>query len=260
MLKRAVLGIDAAWTETNASGLALAAETSAGWELVAVAPSYQSFISDSGGRCVDSIPKAPDLLEACQNRLGRPVNIVAIDMPLSNKPIIGRRAADDAVSRAYGGRKCGTHTPSSKRPGKISDNLRKGFALAGYPLLTTAMSASGLIEVYPHPALIELATAPERLKYKVGKARNYWPSLSPAERRQMLLRSWAEIAHLLEREIRGVITSLPTLGVNPTGVQLKSFEDILDAIVCAWVAICALDGRVRGFGDDDAAIWVPMAG
>jgi predicted RNase H-like nuclease len=104
---------------------------------------------------------------------GRPVDLVAIDMPLARSPIVGRRASDDAVSSAYGGRKCGTHTPSAFRPGRMSDDLREGFERAGYPLLTNTIAQSGVIEVYPHPALVELAGASERLPYKASKVRSY---------------------------------------------------------------------------------------
>jgi predicted RNase H-like nuclease len=38
-----------------------------------------------------------------------------------------------------------------------------------------------LIEVYPHPALVELCDEPQRLPYKVGKLRSYWPDASQAE-------------------------------------------------------------------------------
>ena len=115
--------------------------------------------------------------------------LVAIDMPLSRKPISGRRASDDAVSRAYGSRHCSTHTPSTVRPGRISDDLTQGFGSAGYPLLTSAPAKPpGLVEVYPHPALVEFAGAPTRLKYKAGKGRTYWPGNRPAERRDLLLK------------------------------------------------------------------------
>lgn len=39
----AVLGIDAAWTLTQPSGVALATETYSGWSLIATASSYQRF-------------------------------------------------------------------------------------------------------------------------------------------------------------------------------------------------------------------------
>lgn len=43
-----------------------------------------------------------------------------------------------------------------------------------------------------------------------------------------------------------------------TVVELKAFEDMLDAVVCCWVAICALEGRAAAFGDHASAIWVPV--
>jgi hypothetical protein len=41
--------------------------------------------------------------------------------------------------------------------------LRQSFDRAGYPLLTNMMAPVGLIEVYPHPALVELVGASIRL-------------------------------------------------------------------------------------------------
>ena len=42
-----------------------------------------------------------------------------------------------------------------------------------------------------------------------------------------------------------------------SGVERKSCEDTLDAVVCAWVAMCALEGRGVSFGDESSAIWIP---
>jgi predicted RNase H-like nuclease len=261
-----VLGIDAAWTETQPSGVALAAETSGGWELVAVESSYQRFHARAGYaaapeiRPSGSFPVAAELLSSCHALCDRPPDLVAIDMPLSRTPIRSRRVSDDAVSRAYGSRKCGTHTPSEIRPGPMSDDLRKNFEEAGYALQTVAASSPGLIEVYPHPALVELAHANERLPYKAGKVRGYWPDLSPIQRRALLYDQWHRIIVMLDNEIRGVKTALPQLNPDASGIELKAFEDKLDAVVCAWIAICALTGRARPFGDDQSAIWIPRAG
>jgi predicted RNase H-like nuclease len=62
---------------------------------------------------------------------------------------------------------------------------------------------------------------------------------------------------LLEGEIAGVGTALPSLELNVTGMKVKAYEDALDAIICAWVAVCALDGRAMPFGDEHSAIWIP---
>lgn len=261
---RAVLGIDAAWTLKQPSGVALVVERQGRWQLAATAPSYDHFLAHAAGdsppgRPAGSKPDVEALLAAAATVAGVPVSVVAIDMPLSLSPITGRRAADNAVSAAYGARHCSTHTPSVIRPGQVSEDLRHGFELAGYPLCTTEVRAPGLMEVYPHPALVELAGAPHRLPYKASKVRKYWPTETPAGRRDLLLAQWTEIANLLSTELGGIAECLPALHAAPTGVDLKAHEDILDAIVCAWVGAVALAGGCDDFGDDTAAIWIPRA-
>ena len=256
---RAVLGIDAAWTVAQPSGVAMAEETSNGWRLVAAESSYQRFLARMRenepleARPSGSLPNAEALLEAAHTT----VDLIAIDMPLSREPITGRRASDNAVSRAYGNRKCGTHSPSTERPGPISDNLIAEFENLGYPLLTTDISGPGVIEVYPHPALVELTGASERLKYKAAKSRAYWPSLSPHDRRQRLLEEWSKIIRLLDVRIAGVVHEFNGFQERTRGFELKATEDALDAVVCAWVAICALDGQAVAYGDEESAIWIP---
>lgn len=261
-MTRAVLGIDAAWTLTQPSGVALVIGRRGEWRLVSVKESYQSFRARAlepqpGIGRIDGPPEPPMLLATALEICGRPIDLVAVDMPLAYSPIVGRRAADTAVSRSYGGRGCGTHSPSELRPGRISDDLRLSFANAGYSLCTEALATPGLIEVYPHPALVELASASYRLPYKAGNVRRYWPPFNPSERRLLLYEQWRTIIGLLEMEIEGVSAALPDLAPNAMGREMKAYEDKLDAVVCAWVAVCALEGRAKPFGDDESAIWIP---
>jgi predicted RNase H-like nuclease len=259
----AILGIDAAWTLTQPSGVALVAKHSTGWCLTAVEASYQNFLARTDRsflaeeRPSGSPPDAPALLASAAILSGGAIDLVAVDMPLARSPIVERRFSDNEVSRAYGGRKCGTHSPSAKRPGRMSDDLNQRFKREGYPLQTVAFQTPGLIEVYPHPALVELADAKERLPYKASKVSTYWPKLQPPDRRARLYQQWDKIVDLLEGEITGVAVALPTLGSSASGVRLKAYEDALDAIVCAWVGICALEGRAKPFGDENSAIWIP---
>lgn len=261
---RSVLGVDAAWTLTQPSGVALAVEELAGtWRVMAAAPSYRHFqslpngINEVGTRPQGSSIDVPALLDAARKIGGCSITLVAIDMPLASTPISRRRVSDNLISQVYGGRKCGTHSPSSLRPGALSDTLRKGFEQSGYPLCTQSIRTPGLIEVYPHPALVELANAPQRLPYKVAKAKRYWPSATPSERRSKLLEQWRSIVDLLEAEVSGVTHVLPPLEHTASGVYCKAYEDILDAVVCAWVGVCALKGSAQPFGDHDSAIWIP---
>lgn len=260
---RSILGIDAAWTNTQPSGVALAVESPSGWQLLAAESSYSRFfaLAKEGAerevRPSGSKPSASALLETCYLLCGSFPDVVAIDMPLSNEPITERRSSDNAVSRAYGGRKCSTHTPSATRPGPISDALREEFHGRGYPLQTTSPAAPGLYEVYPHPALVELAGAAERLPYKASKARKYWPTVSPSERRSNLFAEWRKIAAVLEEELSGTEGLLPEIPLASSGIEIKAYEDALDAAICAWIGILILEGKAIPFGDEVSAIWIP---
>jgi predicted RNase H-like nuclease len=240
----------------------------AGLAARAVETSYARFHALAGGpeagRPVGSRPVAKSLIETCERLTGRPPDVVAIDMPLSLTPIVKRRPSDLAVSRAYGAKKCATHSPSAERPGKVSDALREAFADCGYRLRTASnpsapyLDTPALIEVYPHPALVELTSAAERLRYKISRANKFWPRpVTPPERRKNLLEAWREIAAALEQQIEGVTARLPAVGEIASGLDLKAHEDALDAVVCAWVGVCALEGSAEAFGDTDSAIWIP---
>lgn len=259
---RAVLGIDAAWTEREPSGVALVVDEGSEWTLLAVAPSYLSFgLQASRQSAVDrpwgSVPDVSALLKVAKDLGGYPVDLVAIDMPLSREPILARRVSDNLVSTAYGARQCGTHTPSAKRPGRLSDEFRHDFGSAGYPLQTSELCCPGIIEVYPHPALVELASAAKRLPYKHTKVRAYWSDLGPQDRRLKLLEVWKSVLSLLDTEIKGVTASLELPPISARGYEMKAFEDMLDAIVCAWVGIRALEGDAMPYGDETSAVWIP---
>lgn len=259
---RVVLGIDAAWTEREPSGVALIIDDGTGWRLHEVAASYAEFLRDRTElsrilRHRGTMPDPGALISAAAAKAGAGIDLVAVDMPLATVPIAGRRLSDNLISSAYGARHASTHTPSSARPGKISDELREGFGRLGLPLATTTLGNRSLIEVYPHPALIELATAERRLPYKVSKIRKYWPDQTPDMRRHSLFEVWKGIVNLLDGQIRGVAALLPSPSFGALGHEMKAYEDGLDAVVCAWVGACALDKRAMAYGDETSAIWVP---
>jgi len=258
---RAVLGIDAAWTDKNPSGVALAVELNGQWCLIRAEASAAEFVMAAGATATVQLQTqtgldAAALLSAAEQFCGIAPDIIAIDMPLSRKIIASRRSADDAVSRKYGGRKCGTHSPNSSRPGKVGERMQRAFENAGYELCVTEIRTPGLIEVYPHPALLEMIGAEERLKYKVGKRWSYWPHDDPPSRRAKLMDVWAGIGAALERQIAGTEERLgEAFGFSVR--ELKAREDLIDAIVCCAVAVCALEGNAMPHGDNDAAIWIP---
>ena len=265
-----VLGIDAAWTTHNPSGVALVQRAAEGWQCLALAPSYDSFLAIAAGEPLDTSRKAqgsePDpaaLLEACQKLAGQAVDCVSVDMPLATTPITSRRAADTAIASRFGPKGCAVHSPSAERPGAIADQLRERLAELGVPLHTTTPARQGpaLIECYPHVALLALLNRDYRVPYKVSRSAQYWKAEQPSinERIRRLLAEFTAIHQALSQRISAIPLSLPQAHEVTTLSSLKPVEDMLDALICAWIGIEHLEGRTIGLGDATAAIWVPAS-
>jgi len=266
----AVLGIDAAWTSKNPSGLALLQRRAGRWSWLAIAPSQDVFLSSTPvpphAWTRPTSPRPLDvarILAASRALLaGREIDVVAVDMPIATAPFDARRNADDALSAAYGAKKAAVHSPTKERPGKVGTDITAAFRRAGYAVATAATPAGArrhILEVYPHAALIELLRLDERLPYKVARSTKLWPGLDPPARRRRIVAAFETILHALERVTAPAGITLPSGDDDAPLARLKPYEDALDAMVCAWVAACYADGKVRAFGDATAAIWTPLA-
>jgi len=263
-----VLGIDAAWTAHNPSGVALVQRAAEGWQCLALAPSYDSFLAiaagepwDQGRKAQGSEPDPAALLKACQQLAGQPVDCVSVDMPLAMTPITSRRAADTAIASRFGPKGCAVHSPSALRPGAIADQLRERFAELGVLLHTTTphRQEPALIECYPHVALLALLNRDYRVPYKVSRSAQYWKAERPpiAERVKRLLAEFSAIHQALNQHISAIPLTLPQPHEVTTLSSLKPVEDMLDALICAWIGIEHLENRTVALGDSTAAIWVP---
>ena len=157
---KVVLGIDAAWTKSEPSGVAVLVSSGSDWRCLCVAPSYHAFLSLAegcpvawrDGRFAGCVPDARALLDSAHKLAGAPVDVVAIDMPVATVPIVGRREADNCISAAFGSRGCSTHSPSATRPGPLGECLSDEFKRAGYSIVHAAETAGmpmRLVEVYP---------------------------------------------------------------------------------------------------------------
>ena len=179
-----ILGLDASWTSSGSSGVALIARSRGGhWKYVESAPGNQSFIDRANGhpdqwdeRHSTGAPSIVELLAAASRLLGgSQVSVVAIDMPMSTRQITGRRDADNMVSSEFGKYWCGTHSPTPNHPGNRSAKLRQDLEGHGYDLAVGGNpSAMKMIEVYPHPAIVALLSLDRRLPYKVDRRGRYW--------------------------------------------------------------------------------------
>jgi predicted RNase H-like nuclease len=303
-MKRGILGIDAAWTERAPSGVAWLVEEGTGWRVAGCAPSYAEFFALAEGQPVDwtavrssggSWPDIEALLAAAQRIERADARVVAVDMPLAIGPCIARRAADNAISSAFGARGCATHSPTPERPGKLGMDLMRQLYAAGFPLAVAQPSsgrsdaastplpteppavplaappavplgappaagpAAHSIEVYPHPALLRLLGAGYRIPYKVSRSTQYWRGESIETRIGRLLEEFGRIEAGLARELGATSIALPAASSVSTLSSLKRFEDALDALICGWIGSRFLVGRADAFGDASAAVWVPAA-
>ncbi len=276
MWPKPILGIDAAWTTTQPSGVALLDVPGHGASrVIRVARSYSEF--------VDGPPVASGWLEPATNRpvtieavisaaadiAGALPGVVALDIPLAAVPIAERRASDNAVSREYGGRWASTHSPTPTRPGAVSAKLFAGMSALGYSFASaTAVGYENtaerwFIETYPHPAIIDMMSLQKRLPYKVARMRRYWPDVSARERWPKLGRQLERLRDELAERIDGVKEAIPEpnkvfeQGWRRRRTLMKGIEDALDAVVCAYVGMAFVRGQARPLGDGESAIWLP---
>jgi predicted RNase H-like nuclease len=134
------------------------------------------------------------------------------------------------------------------------------LAAAGYALSTTATTPGMLqstVEVYPHPALLTLLNRNFRVPYKVGNSTRYWPGTTIFQRVQNLLVEFTAIEAALAQYFAGTNVPLPAAAPTTTLAYLKRFEDVLDAIVCAWIGTRYIARTIHTHGDSTAAIWTP---
>jgi predicted RNase H-like nuclease len=269
-----VLGVDAAWTAHHPAGVALVKVPQRDRpRLLRVARFYEEFcrMDNNGGidwlaKVRGNEPNIPALLAVCEKIAGATPNVIALDIPIGPQFITGRRAADKMVTSAYISRKAGTHSPTTKRPGPISQLLFEQLSACGFewlhakPTISRNQNSHVFIETYPHPAIIELLDLEERLKYKVSKLQKYWPELKGDKRWAAVAQNLARLRTALDKRIAGVANWLPSaksLIKNGPASRLKGYEDMLDAIVCAWIGCEFLAGRCVAYGDEDSAIWLP---
>lgn len=261
----AVLGIDAAWTVSEPSGVALWHLTAPEWKCLRVAPSYASFCGgaiDWTGEVLGGSINVPAILETCRQLLGgRLPTVVTASIPLARVPIKGRRPCDTMINRRFSQRKCAIEGPTSRRPGAVGLRLHQGFKAAGFDLVTMPgkAPAASLVEVYPHVAMLGVMRRAQRVPYKALNTQTYWPGLSALARGQLLIQQWRAILWRLGKYAGAIDVPLPKSPESWTFVRLKRFENAIDALVCAWMGAEFLNGRVRPLGDATAAIWIPQS-
>jgi len=232
-----LVGVDLAWSAHRASGvLAL------NWDGTSARPMAWDALTGVGA-VVDFIART----------VGGGPALVAVDAPLLVPNETGTRPGDRALSREYRQREAGAYPANRRRLGpdvvgevlvaKLRDH---GFTLS--PLVRRRAEVRQVVEVYPHPAQVELFGLPKTLKYKAR------PGRTP-EARWAELRTLRDLLGTLARRepplrAKGLLEDLDPWGLR--GRSLKRVEDLLDALVCAYVALHLWfwgEMGYRAFGD-----------
>ncbi|MCE5256002.1 MAG: DUF429 domain-containing protein [Spirochaetaceae bacterium] len=257
-MEKYVLGIDSAWSIKNPSGIALLRIDSGNTPtFVKAGRSYDEFLRGKinwNGRPGMSVD-----FERLLSSLDRQIDVVALDIPLSPTLISGRREADQAISKAFGGRKASTHTPTKDRPGQLGLTIFNQLEKFGFTWACRWIPPRAFIEVYPHTAIIEAFGYKERFPYKVSKKRQYWPDAAPAQRNRNMIHNLNELRDRLSEAIQGMedFHRLQPTQDYPEW-YLKGYEDLLDGLVCALTGYHYLTKDIKPYGDETGVIWVPI--
>ena len=239
-----LIGLDLAWSSANPSAAVVLA-----WDGRCARPSLWANRLFSDAEILQFLEKAAPAGPA----------LLAVDAPLLVPNESGTRPCDRELSRFYRKAKAMAY-PANRRRVTRGEALVSALARLSFshrPWVEAQKPARQVVEVFPHPAMVELFGLPEILRYKARPGRSLefrWQELS---RYQELLRSLKKSEPAMEAE---EILSLPAPGLR--GKSLKALEDLLDALFCGYIALHVWYWGPRGyrlFGDEKSGyILVPL--
>jgi predicted RNase H-like nuclease len=167
--------------------------------------------------------------------------IVAIDAPLRVPNETGTRACDRELSADWHPFQAGAY-PANRRRLALDGTVRgEGLVAALVQRLRFAEVAPipretksrVVCEVYPHPATVALFGLERTLKYKARSGRTMAQRSEELGRYQRLLRNLRKADPPL-KGTKKLLTGIDVCQLR--GRAYKEYEDILDALTCAYVA------------------------
>lgn len=218
------VGVDLAWSERNTSGGVVLRETAPGR---AEAATWETALG-SDEKIVHFVAEAA----------GDEPAVVAVDAPLVVPNEWGARPCDRLVTQRFGRYQAGARPAYRRSPsfpaGRVrGEELVRRLEDLGFrhdPVVPQRGQVRQVIEVYPHPAIVVLFRLERTLKYKAAN-RSRAERLPEYHRYQELLRSLEGAKPALEPP--------PFLDQDLDelrGARLKQYEDLLDALLCAYLA------------------------
>ncbi len=161
--------------------------------------------------------------------------LIAVDAPTIINNQTGMRLADKLTHKYFGRYHAGCYPANlglkfaDRTVGFGKSLLAKNFQHA--PTIKPKQLGRYQIEVFPHPATINLFALERIVKYKKGNI---------ADRRRELNKLRVYIINILPQLEPGLslatLKQIPVIAPQQTGKELKAIEDRLDSLLCAYVA------------------------
>lgn len=231
------VGVDLAWGSRGRTGLCLVTDGKA----------VDSALLQSDDEIVAWL--SPYVGEGC---------LVAIDAPLIISNQTGRRPCEQVISRCFGAQHAAAHSSNLGRPsfaaGVRGDRLARRLDLSIDPAFAPGTVVRRAIEVYPHPALVELFGLDTSLKYKAKRGRSLEARHRAFAALLDYLESLGDADPALDVSVSPRWGALQAGIASDSGAALDRVEDELDAYICAYVALYYWThgvGRNRVVGDLD---------
>jgi predicted RNase H-like nuclease len=224
------VGVDLAWSDRNPTGIAVLEGDQLGARLT---------VEPWTVRGVDAVAEAVGA--ACPDGPA----FVAVDAPLWVPNATGRRPCEAELGRDFARFHAGAHPANRTRltgwDGSVAGErlvalLRERYRLAAdpNPLLDSRSGRRLVFEAFPHPAMVVLFGLSKRLLYKKGDAAQRREGLARL-RRFVLAVLGGGAPPLLPSETLSSFCGAELDGLR--GAALKDYEDRLDAVVCAYIAL-----------------------
>ena len=185
---------------------------------------------------IDTVLKLDSILDRLDNWVSPAAPaLIAVDAPTIINNQTGMRLADKLTHKHFGRYHAGCYPAnlnlafSDRTVGFGNSLTARNFQHA--PKIKAKQLGRYQIEVFPHPATINLFGLNKILKYKKGKI---------AERQAELNKLRDYIINILPNLEPALDTAsldlIPVIPKKITGKELKAIEDKLDSLICAYVA------------------------
>jgi len=185
---------------------------------------------------------------------------LAIDAPLIIKNRTGSRPCERELSSVYGSRWASCHSSNlGLYPNALSVQLSKSLEASDFQHLGDPATVKWQLEIYPHPAIIEIFELEKRLAYKKGPANERRGGQAQLARHIKSLENHSTLTLQIDQHVHGIFDESRIMKLR--GQARKNNEDGLDSVFCLYIAgLYAIGAPMRCFGNRESGYIVVPKG